>query len=110
MVNISSINGGLAIPYMGPYSASKFALEAITDALRLELRTWGIRVIGVEPGAITTPIWDKSLAAADQLAGSLDPEAIALYESDLAAIRKVVDRSIRTAAPVERVVKAVVQR
>ena len=108
VINISSINGGLAIPYMGPYSASKFALEAITDVLRLELRTWGIRVIGVEPGAITTPIWDKSLAAADQLAGSLDPEAIALYEADLAAIRKVVDRSIRTAAPVERVVKAVV--
>ena len=51
LVNISSINGGLAIPFMGPYSASKFALEAITDALRLELRTWDIRVIGVEPGA-----------------------------------------------------------
>jgi NAD(P)-dependent dehydrogenase (short-subunit alcohol dehydrogenase family) len=108
IVNISSINGGLAVPYMGAYSASKFALEAISDALRLELRNFGISVSAVEPGAITTPIWDKSLAAADQLSGGVDPAKLALYESDLAAIHKAVDRSIRTAAPVERVVKAVV--
>ena len=108
VVNISSLNGGLALPYMGPYSASKFALEAITDALRLELRTWGIRVSGVEPGAIATPIWEKSLTAADQLASGINPETIALYEADLTAIRKAVDHSIRTAAPVDRVVKAVV--
>jgi NAD(P)-dependent dehydrogenase (short-subunit alcohol dehydrogenase family) len=108
VVNISSINGGLAIPYMGPYSASKFALEAINDVLRLELRTFGVGVSAIEPGAITTPIWEKSLASADQLAAGLDPAALALYEADLAAIRGVVDQSIRTAAPVERVVKAVV--
>jgi len=108
VVNMSSINGGLAVPYMGPYSASKFALEAITDVMRLELRTFGVDVSAIEPGAITTPIWDKSLAAADQLADDLDPAALSLYESDLAAIRKAVDRWIRTASPVERVVKAVV--
>ena len=68
IVNIGSVNGALASPYLGPYSASKFAMEAITDALRIELRTWGIRVSIVEPGPIATPIWEKSFAAADRLA------------------------------------------
>jgi NAD(P)-dependent dehydrogenase (short-subunit alcohol dehydrogenase family) len=108
VVNISSINGGLAVPYMGPYSASKFALEALNDVLRVELRNFGIGVSAIEPGAITTPIWDKSLASADQLAGQIDPAALSPYEADLAAIRNVVDRSIRTASPVDRVVRAVV--
>jgi NAD(P)-dependent dehydrogenase (short-subunit alcohol dehydrogenase family) len=108
VVNISSVNGGLALPYMGAYSASKFALEALTDAMRIELRTWDIGVSAVEPGPIDTPIWDKSLAAADELAGRIPPEVLALYDADLTAIRQAVDRSIRRAAPVDRVVKAVV--
>jgi NAD(P)-dependent dehydrogenase (short-subunit alcohol dehydrogenase family) len=108
IVNISSVNGGLAPPYMGPYSASKFALEALTDALRIELRTWGIRVMAVEPGPIDTPIWDKSIAAADELAAKVAPEVLALYDADLAAIRKMVEGSMRRVAPVSRVVDAVV--
>jgi NAD(P)-dependent dehydrogenase (short-subunit alcohol dehydrogenase family) len=108
VVNMSSINGGLAVPYMGAYSASKFALEAITDALRVELRTFGIRVSAVEPAAITTPIWQKSLDSADQLEANVAPELLALYQSDLDAMRRAVDKSIRTALPVERVVRAVV--
>ena len=108
IVNISSVNGGLSPPYMGPYSASKFALEAITDALRIELRTWGIHVSAVEPGPIDTPIWDKSIASAEELAGGIAPEMLALYDADLAAVRRTVERSIRRVAPVDRVVKAVV--
>jgi NAD(P)-dependent dehydrogenase (short-subunit alcohol dehydrogenase family) len=108
IVNISSVNGGLAPPYMGPYAASKFALEAITDAMRIELRTWGIRVSAIEPGPIDTPIWDKSVAAADELAGHIAPELLALYQADLTAVRQVVERSMRRVAPVNRVVKAVV--
>ena len=108
VVNMSSISGGLSAPYLGPYSASKFALEAISDALRLELRGFGIGVSAVEPGAIATPIWEKSLASAEQLAAGIDPAALSLYDADLAAIRKLVDRSIRIASPVSRVVKAVV--
>jgi len=108
VVNMSSISGGVALPSMGAYSASKFALEAVSDALRLELRPWGIRVSCVEPGPIATPIWEKSKAVADRLGGDVDPAALALYEADLAVIRKAVEHSIRTASPVERVVKAVV--
>ncbi len=108
IVNLSSVNGGLSPPYMGPYSASKFALEAITDALRVELRAWGIEVSAVEPGPIDTPIWEKASVAADELAGRVAPEMLAFYDADLAAIRRYSERARRRAAPVERVVKAVV--
>jgi NAD(P)-dependent dehydrogenase (short-subunit alcohol dehydrogenase family) len=107
IVNMSSISGGLSTPYLGPYAASKFAIEAISDALRLELRNFGIRVSAIEPGAITTPIWDKSTAAGEQLAAGADPARRAPYEPDLEVIRKAVEYSVRTASPVERVVKAV---
>ena len=61
IVNMGSIAGRGTIPMMGPYSASKHALEALTDALRLELYPWGIEVSIIEPGAVATPIWDKSM-------------------------------------------------
>ncbi|MEK7693262.1 MAG: SDR family oxidoreductase, partial [Chloroflexota bacterium] len=58
IVNIGSVSGKLATPFTGPYSASKFAMEALTDALRIELRPWKIEVSIVEPGSIATPIWE----------------------------------------------------
>jgi NAD(P)-dependent dehydrogenase (short-subunit alcohol dehydrogenase family) len=60
IVNVSSINGRIASPFAGAYAASKFALEAMSDALRLELRPWGVRVVVVQPGAVQTPIWATS--------------------------------------------------
>ena len=108
IVNISSNSGGQAAPYFGPYSASKFALEAITDALRVELRASGIHVAAVEPGPIQTPIWNKSSGAADQMSKEAPPEILSLYESDLNALRAAVAHPAETAAPVERVVRAVV--
>ena len=71
IVNMSSLNGRIASPYLAPYAASKHALEAVNNAIRLELRAWGIRVSVIEPGATTTPIWDKSIAAADALAANV---------------------------------------
>jgi NAD(P)-dependent dehydrogenase (short-subunit alcohol dehydrogenase family) len=59
IVNISSISGMIAMPFMGPYAASKSALEAFSDSLRVELRPWEIMVSIIELGAIDTPIWDK---------------------------------------------------
>jgi NAD(P)-dependent dehydrogenase (short-subunit alcohol dehydrogenase family) len=108
VVNISSVSGGLSAPYLGAYCASKFALEAITDALRLELRAWGIGVSSVEPGPIATPIWEKSTHTGDQMTERVAPNRLAMYEADLAALRKSVGRSAKTASPVDRVVRAVV--
>jgi NAD(P)-dependent dehydrogenase (short-subunit alcohol dehydrogenase family) len=107
IVNITSINGAMSIPYLGPYSASKFAFEAISDALRIELRHWGIKVIVVAPGAIKTPIWDKSTATADLMSKSVSPEGMKLYEADLNAWRDVVLDLVQKADPVEKVVEKV---
>ncbi|RYZ64144.1 MAG: SDR family NAD(P)-dependent oxidoreductase, partial [Proteobacteria bacterium] len=61
IVNISSVNGFLVPPFLGAYSASKFAVEAISDALRRELLPEDIKVITIQPGPISTPIWQKGL-------------------------------------------------
>ena len=60
IINISSVGGRMAMPFLGPYAASKHALEAISDSLRRELMIYGIDVISVQPGTIKTPIWDKA--------------------------------------------------
>ncbi len=60
IVMISSIAGKNANPFVGPYSASKFALEGFSESLRRELMVYGIDVIVIAPGAIATPIWDKA--------------------------------------------------
>lgn len=107
IVNITSINGALAPPYLGPYSASKFAFEAISDALRLELRHWGIKVSVIAPGAIRTPIWDKSTATAEKLSDKVSPEGLKLYENDMNIWRKVVLDIAQKADPVEKVVEQI---
>ena len=98
IVNMSSISGLAASPFLGPYAASKFALEALSDALRLELRPWGIHVILVEPGNIATPIWQKGLAFADQLEAKLPPEAQAYYGPIFPFMRTMLTRSRGTPA------------
>jgi len=59
IINISSISGLLTLPFVGAYSASKYAVESITDALRRELDIYGINVVSVNPGAVKTPILEK---------------------------------------------------
>ena len=108
IVNISSVNGRIAAPYMAPYAASKHALEAISNALRSELRAWGIRVSIIAPGATSTPIWDKSLAAANALAEQAHQEVFGLYQSDLDAMTSATRELARTALPVATVVSCIV--
>ena len=60
IVMISSVGGRNASPFVGPYNASKFALEGLSESLRRELMIYGIDVIVVAPGAVATPIWDKA--------------------------------------------------
>lgn len=79
VVLMSSISGRVAAPMMGPYAASKFALEAIGDALRRELRPWGMEVSILEPGNIQTPIWSKGVAWGEELKTRLSPQANEFY-------------------------------
>jgi NAD(P)-dependent dehydrogenase (short-subunit alcohol dehydrogenase family) len=79
VVNIGSVSGKLATPFVAPYAASKFAMEAITDALRFELQPWGIDVSIIEPGSVATPIWQKSEDIARDMEARLPGTARALY-------------------------------
>jgi NAD(P)-dependent dehydrogenase (short-subunit alcohol dehydrogenase family) len=64
IINVSSISGRVTSPVTGPYSASKFALEALSDALRVELAPFGVRVVVIEPGSSPTAIWETSIRGA----------------------------------------------
>jgi NAD(P)-dependent dehydrogenase (short-subunit alcohol dehydrogenase family) len=88
VVNISSVGGKVALPLAGAYAASKFALEAISDSLRRELRSQGVDVIVVEPGGIKTPIWETGTKKADEIAANAPAEAEQLYGDLVDAIRR----------------------
>ena len=107
IVNMGSIAGRTAMPLMGPYAASKFALEAITDALRLEVQQWGVQVTIVEPGAIATPIWEKSGREAVNLEAATTTELRTLYGGVIAAVRKIVEKAAERAIPSDVVAKVV---
>lgn len=95
VVNIGSISGKLVSTMTGAYAASKFAMEALSDGLRMELAPWGLHVALVEPGVTATPIWQKSLAAGNELTQQLDPTVEALYGGLIAATRKSATRNAR---------------
>jgi len=101
IVNISSIAGRGALPFMGPYAASKFALEAISDSLRRELLPFGVRVIVIEPGSFKTAIWSK-VEAMDVRRYAGTP-----YESVLDRFRRAVLRGAERAPPPDKVVRSV---
>ncbi|MBO1437244.1 SDR family oxidoreductase [Meiothermus sp. CFH 77666] len=90
IVLMSSISGRVAAPLMGPYAASKFALEAIGDALRRELAPWGIEVSIIEPGNIQTPIWRKGIAWGEALKEQLSPDATQLYGGAIDGILRYI--------------------
>jgi NAD(P)-dependent dehydrogenase (short-subunit alcohol dehydrogenase family) len=103
IVNISSISGFVSFPFIGPYVGSKHALEAISDALRIEVRPWGLRVSIVEPGDIATPIWEKTKARAGTMLRQYPPRARKLYEP----VFRMLDRIGLHGTSPDRVARAV---
>lgn len=103
IVFISSVNGKLAMPLIGAYCASKFALEAAADALRMELRPWHIPVVLVEPAQTDTDIWRTADTMAEQTEAALTPEHRALYARHIAGMRKAIPMTQKTAVPAEKV-------
>jgi NAD(P)-dependent dehydrogenase (short-subunit alcohol dehydrogenase family) len=87
IVNVGSLSGKIAMPFVGSYSATKFAMESLTDSLRIELRPWRISVSLIEPGFTATPIWEKSNASAYDLFKTLPPQAEHLYGKAIPKIR-----------------------
>jgi NAD(P)-dependent dehydrogenase (short-subunit alcohol dehydrogenase family) len=86
IVNVSSIGGLVALPLLGAYNASKFALEGISDSLRRELRPQGVDVILIEPGGVKTPIWRKGNDLAREMTGDMPPEGERLYGPMIEAV------------------------
>lgn len=107
IVNMGSIAGLASTPFIGPYCASKHALEAITDALRLEVRQWGIHVAIVEPGAIATPIWEKSSRGTADLEAASSAELNGLYAESVAGAKAAFAKAAARAVPPDAVVRAV---
>lgn len=99
VINISSVSGRVATPLTGCYAASKHALEAASDALRVELALYGIEVVLIEPGPIRTPIWSKAQPDPRYAGGD--------YAPAMDALQALVERNARHGAPVERVSRAV---
>jgi NAD(P)-dependent dehydrogenase (short-subunit alcohol dehydrogenase family) len=109
IVLMSSIAGRFAVPFNGPYSSTKFALEAFGDALRTELKPWGVRVTSIEPGLVDTPIIGDKLA---WFWGSWDvaetpPEIAADYAEALEAMVATTDKLATSAIAVDGVSMAV---
>jgi NAD(P)-dependent dehydrogenase (short-subunit alcohol dehydrogenase family) len=107
IVNIGSIGGRVALPLVGPYAASKFAMEALTDSLRREVRSFGIEVSIVEPGAVATPIWKKGVEAAAGLTADMPPEGEELYGELIAAVRSQAGEAANRGLPPLEVAKVV---
>ena len=109
IVNMGSISGRSAAPFMGAYNASKFALEALTDVMRMELKPWGISVSIIEPGAIATPIWQKSFMQVDTARKNLPQSAETLYGEAMNAVRQQVETIASGGISADIVAQAVVQ-
>lgn len=107
IIFISSVNGRISSPLLGAYCASKFALEAAADALRMELRPWHIDVSVVEPAQTDTDMWELAPQMVDDLEASMSAEQRVLYAKHIAGFKKMVPLSRRTAAPPEKVAEVV---
>jgi NAD(P)-dependent dehydrogenase (short-subunit alcohol dehydrogenase family) len=101
IVFVSSIGGRVATPFLAPYAASKHAIEAIADGLRIELASSHVQVALIEPGSVATPIWDKGRAEAERV--TVPPELQAEYGHVPAAMDKVLEQTARRGIPPEAV-------
>jgi NAD(P)-dependent dehydrogenase (short-subunit alcohol dehydrogenase family) len=103
VVLMGSIGGKSALPFLGAYAMSKFALEAMADVLRLELAPFQMHVSIVEPGTIATPIWTKPQRSVEEF----PPEAAALYGERVEKFRRLAAARAGRAVPALEVAKAV---
>jgi NAD(P)-dependent dehydrogenase (short-subunit alcohol dehydrogenase family) len=93
VVVVGSIGDRIATPMLGAYNASKFGLLGLTDSLRAELTPSGIRVLLIEPGVISTRIWQSGRVRGEELLASAPPEATRYYQPQIDRIRADADRA-----------------
>jgi short-subunit dehydrogenase len=114
IINVSSVGGRLTLPYFGVYNSTKYAVESLSDALRYELRAFGIDVALIEPGVIRTNFESTALSNLDQYARTAYAPAIGKYEqmskmadrfaSNPIVIAKAISRAVNARRPAARYV------
>jgi NAD(P)-dependent dehydrogenase (short-subunit alcohol dehydrogenase family) len=109
IVFVGSLGGRVAFPYAGPYHASKFAIEALGDSLRAELRAQGISVSIVEPATISTPIWSKARAQVGSLRAGLEGETAELYDESLRRFQERLAAAEEKGEPPEKVARVIAE-
>jgi NAD(P)-dependent dehydrogenase (short-subunit alcohol dehydrogenase family) len=107
VVFISSVSGRVSVPLLGGYSASKFALEAAADALRMELKSWNIPVVVVEPAYTNTDMWRAAHTMVEETAVAMPAEMRQLYERHLPGLGKVIAMTEKMAVPPVKVAEVV---
>ena len=107
VVFMSSVGGRNALPYISPYSSSKHAIEAIGDALRIEMRPFGVEVAIVEPGSVATPIWEKSGSEAATAREEYGQEIEALYGERMDHMESLAEKTGARGVDPEEVAQAV---
>lgn len=107
IVFVSSIGGRMALPFGGPYHASKYGIEAVADCLRQELRPWKIGVAVIEPGSIDTPIWERGERIADEVSERAHDSQDELYGKAIERFRAAVKRTAERGIPPEKVAKPI---
>jgi NAD(P)-dependent dehydrogenase (short-subunit alcohol dehydrogenase family) len=107
IVLVSSLSGRISTPMTGPYNASKFAIEAIGDALRVELKPWGVRVSLVEPAQTDTDMWRLADNVVDETVAGMSPEHRELYRKHIVGMRRTVKLSQRIASSPDGVAAAI---
>ena len=95
------------MPFLGPYAASKFAIEALADSLRVELSSSGIKVILIEPGAVATPIWHKSISRGKQTMQGLPLDAELRYGHLMRRLMSSAATYGSTGLPADRVAETI---
>src|SRR3954468_6448030 len=107
VVNIGSVGGEVALPFLSPYAASKHALEGFSDSLRREVERLGMRVAIVRPGAIQSSIWERGNKAADEVLASVPAQAMEVYGDAVQGARAAANKRAQEAAPAQEVADVV---
>jgi NAD(P)-dependent dehydrogenase (short-subunit alcohol dehydrogenase family) len=106
IVFTSSIGGRIASPFIGPYAASKHALNGIAESWRRELLPWGFRVSVLAPATVSTPIWDKAASQVKDVVDALPPRGVELYGKAIESMQSIVAGSNEAGIPPSKVADA----
>jgi NAD(P)-dependent dehydrogenase (short-subunit alcohol dehydrogenase family) len=109
VINVGSIGGRMASPFIAPYNSSKFAVRAWTDGMRMELAPHGVHVVLIEPGSIDTPLWEKGNELADEQLDKLTDEQKTRYSAQIAGARKAADWAASHGIPADKCAQVIEQ-